>query len=73
MATSCESCGNFVYDEEYECYTCEVDLDEDEMARFLQDKFYDCPYYQLGDEYRIVRKTDVGRQCVRYTRLRRLR
>ena len=41
---------------EYECYTCEVDLDEDEMARFLQDKFYDCPYYQLGDEYRIVRK-----------------
>ena len=34
----------------------EVDLDEDEMARFLQDKFYDCPYYQLGDEYRIVRK-----------------
>ena len=39
MATSCESCGNFVYDEDYECYTCEVDLDEDEMARFLQDKF----------------------------------
>ena len=32
------------------CYTCEVDLDEDEMARFLQDKFYNCPYYQLGDE-----------------------
>lgn len=29
MATSCESCGNFVYDEDYECYTCEVDLDED--------------------------------------------
>ncbi|MFR0944199.1 MAG: DUF6472 family protein [Clostridia bacterium] len=46
----------FVYDDEYECYTCEVDLDEDEMARFLQDKFYNCPYYQLGDEYRIVRK-----------------
>lgn len=55
-STSCESCGNFVYDEEYECYTCEVDLDEDEMARFLQDQFYNCPYYQLGDEYRIVRK-----------------
>ena len=28
MATSCESCGNFVYDEDYECYTCEVDLDK---------------------------------------------
>ncbi len=57
MATSCESCGNFVYDDEYECYTCEVDLDEDEMARFLQDKFYNCPYYQLGGSgSRIVRK-----------------
>ena len=37
MATSCESCGNFVYDDEYECYTCEADLDEGEMARLLQD------------------------------------
>ena len=26
MATSCESCGNFVYDEDYECYTCEAVL-----------------------------------------------
>mgnify|MGYP000851378188 CR=1 FL=1 len=70
MATSCESCGNFVYDEDYECYTCEVDLDEDEMARFLQDKFYNCPYYQLVSD---CAETDVGRQCVRYTKLRRLR
>ncbi|MDD7740251.1 MAG: DUF6472 family protein [Fusicatenibacter sp.] len=53
---SCESCGNYVYDEEYECYTCEVDLDEDEMARFMTNTFDNCPYYQLGDEYRIVRK-----------------
>ena len=28
---NCESCLNYVYDEEYECYTCLVDLDEDEM------------------------------------------
>ena len=45
-----------MYDEEYECYTCEVDLDEDEMARFMTNTFDNCPYYQLGDEYRIVRK-----------------
>ena len=32
------------------------DLDEDEMYRFLSDTFYQCPYYQLDDEYRIVRK-----------------
>lgn len=30
--------------------------DEDEMYRFLSDTFYQCPYYQLDDEYRIVRK-----------------
>ena len=54
--TSCDSCANYVYDEEYECYTCEVDLDEDEMARFMADTFDDCPYYRLGDEYAIARK-----------------
>ena len=32
--TSCDSCNNFVYDEDYECYTCEMNLDEDEMAKF---------------------------------------
>ena len=44
------------YDEDYECYTCEVDLDEDEMAHFMQDTYYNCPYFQMGDEYKIVRK-----------------
>lgn len=44
------------YDEDYECYTCEVSLDEDEMVKFIQDKFYNCPYYRAGDEYLIVRK-----------------
>ena len=50
---SCEQCGNY---EDYECYTCEVDLDEDEMARFLSNSYTDCPYYRPGDEYLIVRK-----------------
>ena len=54
--TNCDSCVYFEYDEEYECYICSMDLDEDEMARFMQDIYYDCPYYQFGDEYRIVRK-----------------
>lgn len=52
----CEQCGNYEYDEDYECYTCAVDLDEDEMARFLSDSFRNCPYFQFNDEYRIVRK-----------------
>lgn len=34
----CEDCMNYVYDEEYDCYTCEqgAELDEDEMAQFLR-------------------------------------
>ena len=31
-------------------------LDEDEMAHFMQDTYYNCPYFQMGDEYKIVRK-----------------
>ena len=31
----CDTCANYSYDEEYEYYVCEVDLDEDEMQRFL--------------------------------------
>ncbi len=53
---NCEQCNNYVYDEDYECYTCEMDLDEDEMAGFLAGTFWDCPYYRPGDEYLIVRK-----------------
>ena len=33
-----------------------TDLDEDEMYRFVRGEFWDCPYYQFGDEYQIVRK-----------------
>lgn len=55
-SSNCESCYNFVYDEDYECYVCEQDLDEDEMARFMSDTYYNCPYYQTNDEYKIVRK-----------------
>lgn len=53
---SCESCGNYVYDEEYEYYVCEASLDEDDMVRFLKSQNFQCPFYQWNDEYRIVRK-----------------
>ena len=53
---SCEQCNNYVYDDDYECYICEMDLDEDEMARFLSGTPMECPYYQPGDEYLVVRK-----------------
>lgn len=55
MAARCDECAYFVYDEEYEEYLCEIDLDEDEVARFYSDSHYNCPYYRNGDEYRVVR------------------
>ena len=54
--TSCECCGNYIYDEDYDCYVCDMNLDEDEMVRFVKGDFHECPYYRGGDEYKIVRK-----------------
>lgn len=56
MNTNCESCSNYIYDEDYEYYVCDMDLDEDEMARFMTNTFKDCPYYIYDNEYLIVRK-----------------
>lgn len=54
--TNCESCVNYTYDDDYDCYVCLINLDEDEMCRFLEGSNYSCPYYQLDDEYAVVRK-----------------
>ncbi len=54
--TSCDTCVNYTYDEDYGYYICEADLDEDEMSRFLSSSNFACLYYQLDDEYRIVRR-----------------
>lgn len=52
---NCEQCYNYVYDDDYETYTCDMDLDEDEMYRFLTGTNDYCPYYRPGDEYLVVR------------------
>lgn len=54
--SNCECCINYVYDEDYECYECLVNLDEDEMGKFLTSSFDSCPYFRLDDEYAVVRK-----------------
>lgn len=56
MKTNCECCTYYVYDEDYECYSCEVNSDEDDMSRFLSDSMEACHYFQLDDEYKVVRK-----------------
>ena len=52
----CENCAYYDYNEEYECYECEVNLDEDELYRFMQGGSFECPYFTPYDEYKIVRK-----------------
>ncbi len=52
---SCDTCSNYVFDEEEDAYLCEVSFDEDEMAHFLLHPHFECPYYSYDDEYRIVR------------------
>ncbi len=54
-AENCDTCVNYVYDEDDECYYCLMDLDEDEMYRFLTGNQRECPYYRLDDEYGVVR------------------
>lgn len=51
----CEECNYYTYDEDYEEYSCEMDLDEDEMAKFLSFSNDECPYFVPGDEYLVVR------------------
>ena len=50
----CENCTNYVYDDECECYVCQVNLDEDELYRFLSGNNRECPYFRLDDEYKLA-------------------
>ena len=59
--TNCDACVNYEYDEDYECYCCMVNLDEDEMYRFLSGTQQECPYFRLDDEYAVVRHQLQGK------------
>lgn len=54
--SNCDDCTYNVYDDEYDCYGCSINLDEDEAVRYMEGSFADCPYYQRYDEYKIVEK-----------------
>ncbi|MDD6278556.1 MAG: DUF6472 family protein [Oscillospiraceae bacterium] len=53
---NCETCAYYTYDDEWECYVCEMNIDEDEYARLMQGHYKRCPYYRDGDEYIIAKK-----------------
>lgn len=46
-AVNCEYCVNYSYDDDYECYTCEVNLDEDEIEVYYR-KFSSVSIFQNG-------------------------
>ena len=52
----CDNCAYYDYDDESEMYACLVNLDEDELYKFMQGGNFSCPYYSPYDEYKIVEK-----------------
>lgn len=56
VKSNCESCEFYVYDEYTDTYSCNLSLDEDEMADFLGMRSRDCQYYRYYDEYKSVNK-----------------
>ena len=52
---SCDTCVNYVYDEDDESYDCMVSMDEDDVYRLNADPHAECPFYRNDDEYEVVR------------------
>lgn len=52
----CENCAFYNYDEFYEQYFCDVNMDEDDVARMSQLGTNSCPYYNDGNEYKLAAK-----------------
>ena len=52
MSNICEDCVCYDYDEELESFICTMDLDEDEMERFLKGSNPACPFYRPGGDYK---------------------
>lgn len=54
--SSCEFCAYYNYNEYYDDYECSVNLDEDDVERFMRGSESSCPYFRFSDDYKIVEK-----------------
>ncbi len=54
-AISCETCVYYYFDEDYDGYICDMDIDEDDYGRLVEGHFKECPFYRDGDDYKVVR------------------
>ena len=52
MSNICEDCVYYDYAQELEAFVCTMDLDEDEMERFLKGTSAACPFYRPGGDYK---------------------
>ena len=57
MKNFCDQCWYNTYDEEDDCYYCDLQLDEDEYAKLMATPHKTCKYFRPDvGEYVIVRK-----------------
>lgn len=59
IVANCDICMYYEYDDEYDCYTCdmEYEMDEDDVWQMMSgDRERSCPFFRMGDEYKIVHK-----------------
>ena len=54
--SNCDTCLYYIYDEDFEAYMCDMDMDEDDYAHLMTDSAFCCPYYQNDNEYAVVKK-----------------
>ena len=52
---NCDTCAYLAYDEDDDSWYCSIDMDEDDYARLMSGATRDCPFWQNGDEYAVVR------------------
>ena len=53
---NCENCAYYMYDDDWEAYVCDAQIDEDDYQRLSENGFKACPYFRNGDEYKVVAK-----------------
>ncbi len=58
--SECEMCSNYTYDDEYDEWCCDADIDEDDVARLYSGRSRHCPYWHSNDEYRTVKHQSIG-------------
>lgn len=56
IASQCETCEFYDWDEYLDAYVCDMKLDEDELLNFISGRENYCPYYRFYDEYKSVAK-----------------